>query len=71
MKYTLSEKLEYVKMHIEKNVLLWEIYNKYGFRLSDLKYLCKLYKMWGDEPFKKDEQSRSCYTREVKLQPFH
>lgn len=67
MKYTLKEKLKYVKMHVEDNVPLWEIYNTYGFRLSDLKYLCRLYRMWGEEPFLKEEGTRSCYTREMKL----
>ena len=67
MKYTLKEKLKYVKMHVEDNVPLWEIYNTYGFRLSDLKYLCKLYRMWGEEAFLKEEGTRSCYTREMKL----
>lgn len=67
MKYTLKEKLKYVKMHVEENVPLWEIYHVYGLRLSDLKYLCKVYKMWGEEPFLKDQSTRSCYTREMKL----
>ena len=42
-------------------------YNTYGFRLSDLKYFCKLYRMWGEEPFLKEEGTRSYYTREMKL----
>ena len=67
MKHTLKEKLRFVKMHLDDNVPLWEIYNTYGFMLSDLKYLCKLYKMWGEEPFLKEEGRRSCYTRETKL----
>ena len=67
MKHTLKEKLRFVKMHLDDNVPLWEIYNTYGFMLSDLKYLCKLYKMWGEEPFLKEEGRRSCYTREMKL----
>lgn len=68
MKYTLKEKLKYVKMHVNDNVPLWEIHNKYGMGLNDLKYLCNLYKLYGEEPFNKEITTRTSYTREMKLQ---
>ena len=38
MKYTLKEKLRFVKLHIEENVPIYEIERKYGFRVDALKY---------------------------------
>jgi transposase-like protein len=67
MEHTLKEKLKYVKMHIEENVPIWEISRKYEYRVENLKYFCNLYRMWGEEPFLKDDKSRFCYTREAKL----
>ena len=39
MKYTLKEKLRFVKLHIEENVPIYEIERKYGFRADALKQL--------------------------------
>ena len=66
MKYTLEEKLKYVKEHINNNVPIFEIHKKYGIHPSDLKYFVKLYRTWGDKAFKTNNQ-RQVYTRETKL----
>ena len=49
MKYTLKEKLRYVKMHLEENVPLQEIERKYGLKTETLKYFCWLYKVHGEK----------------------
>ena len=46
MKYTLKEKLWYVKKHLEENVPLHEIERKYGLTTETLKYFCWLYKFY-------------------------
>lgn len=71
MKYTLEEKLKFVIMHVVDNVPLGEIRNTYGCELKDIKYLCNLYKMCGEEPFHKSQGARTCYTREMKLNVIH
>ena len=49
MKYTLKEKLGYVKKHLEENVPLHEIERKYGLKTETLKYFCWLYKVQGEK----------------------
>ncbi len=58
MKYTLKEKLRFVKLHIEENVPIYEIERKYGFRADALKYFCRLYKVHGEKAFQKEENTR-------------
>ena len=36
MKFTLKEKLHYVKMHVEENVPIYEIERKYGISVSSI-----------------------------------
>lgn len=36
MKFTLKEKLHYVKMHVEENVPIYEIERKYGISASSI-----------------------------------
>jgi transposase-like protein len=67
MEHTLEEKLKYVKMHIKDNVPIWEISKRFSYGVDNLKYFCNLYRMWGEEPFRKVENSRLCYSREMKL----
>lgn len=67
MKYTLKEKLRFVKLHIEENVPIYEIERKYGFRADALKYFCRLYKIHGEKAFQKEENTRQEYSREMKL----
>lgn len=62
MKYTLKEKLKYVKMHVNDNAPLRKIHNKYGMGLNELKYLCNLYKLYGEEQFNKEIATRTSYT---------
>jgi len=66
MKYTISEKLQFVKMHIEENVPISEIATNYGFDPTSLKYCCSLYRIYGEKAFEKKEKART-YTREEKL----
>lgn len=66
MRFTIDEKLKFVKMHLEDNVPIFEIAKKYQFDPSSLKYCCKLYKMYGEKAFVKQEKART-YTREEKL----
>ena len=57
MKYTLKEKLGYVKKHLEENVPLHEIERKYGLKAETLKYFCWLYKVHGKKAFQKEDCS--------------
>ncbi len=66
MKFTVSEKLKYVKMHLEENVPIMEIVKVHGFDRGRLNYCCNLYKMYGEKAFEKEEKART-YTREEKL----
>ena len=52
MKFTLSEKLKFAKMHVNDLVPLFEISEKYGIKVGSLKYYCRLYSVWGDKAFK-------------------
>ena len=67
MRFTLEEKLRYVKLHLEENVPIYEIEKKYGLRAENLKYFCRLYKRHGERAFQKEEGKRIKYTKEVKL----
>ena len=67
MKYTLKEKLGYVKKHLEENVPLHQIERKYGLKTETLKYFCWLYKVHGEKAFQKEEGKRREYKRETKL----
>ena len=67
MRFTLEEKLRYVKLHLEENVPIYEIEKKYGLRADNLKYFCRLYKRHGERAFQKEEGKRIKYTKEVKL----
>lgn len=49
MKFTLKEKLHYVKLHVEENVPIYEIERKYGISASSIKYFCCLYKKYGEK----------------------
>ena len=57
MKYTLKEKLRYVKKHLEENVPLHEIERKYGLKAETLKYFCWQYKVHGKKAFQKEDCS--------------
>ena len=67
MRFTLEEKLRYVKLHLEENVPIYEIEKKYGLRADNLTYFCRLYKRHGERAFQKEEGKRIKYTREIKL----
>lgn len=49
MKFTLKEKLHYVKLHVEENVPIYEIERKYGISANSIKYFCRLYKIHGEK----------------------
>lgn len=66
MKYTITDKLKFVKMHLEDNVPIGEISSKYKFDKTSLKYCCGLYRMYGEKAFIKEEKAKT-YTREEKL----
>lgn len=61
-----SEWLKYVKMHIDNDVPMKKLAEKYKFDISKLKYKVKLYLIHGEFPFT-DEQEKRIYTREEKL----
>ena len=71
MKHTLEEKLKFVKLHLKDHVPIYEIKKKYGFQPSTLKYFCKLYEMYGEEPFIKVRETRRKYLREDKLKDIY
>ena len=70
MKFTLSEKLKFAKMHVNDGVPLFEISNKYGIKVGNLKYCCRLYSAWGEKAFKENSEPR-VYSREMKLEVIH
>ena len=70
MKFTLSEKLKFAKMHVNDLVPLFEISEKYGIKVGNLKYYCRLYSVWGDKAFKEGNEKRK-YSREMKLDAIH
>lgn len=66
MKFTLDQKLIIAKDHAINGTAYSELVVKYGMEISNIKYICRLYDKWGEEPFKKTE-NRIKYTREMKL----
>ncbi len=66
MKFTVGDKLKFVKMHLEENIPIAEIAREYGFDGASLKYHCKLYLLYGEKAFERAEKART-YTREEKL----
>ena len=62
MKYTLEEKLKYVRLHLDDGVPIHEIEKKYGLDPSMLKFYCNMYLKWGEQAFKIDWKRRA-YTR--------
>lgn len=70
MKYTLEEKLKYVRLHLDDGVPIHEIEKKYGLDPSMLKFYCNMYLKWGEQAFKIDWKRRA-YTREMKLAAIH
>lgn len=70
MKFTINEKLKFAKMHVNDLVPLFEISEKYGIKVGNLKYCCRLYSVWGDKAIKKSNEKRK-YSREMKLDAIH
>ena len=70
MKFTLSEKLKFAKLHVDDGVPLFEISDKYGIKVGNLKYCCRLYSAWGEKAFKEGNELR-VYARDMKLEVIH
>ena len=52
MKITMKDKLKMCKLHIDEGMSLSHISELYGnYHVSKIKYLIKLYKAHGEEPF--------------------
>ena len=60
------EKLKMAKEHVDKDIVLREIEIKYKVSHSALVYYVRLYRTYGEKPFRKNENRKS-YTRELKL----
>lgn len=68
MKNTIETKLKAVKEHIENHETIAAVCEKYGLQKSKLKYLCALYRLYGEEPFIKNYEGKIKYSRELKLE---
>ena len=66
MKYSMKEKLEMAKEHVDEGIPLHELAKKYDFHVSNIKYQCRLYELYGEKAFEDRGTSRT-YTREEKL----
>ena len=66
MKFSMKEKLKMVKEHVEEGIPLHELAKKYDYHVSNIKYQCRLYELYGDKAFEDHGTSRA-YTREEKL----
>ena len=66
MKITMKDKLKMCKLHIDEGMSLSHISELYGnYHVSKIKYLIKLYKAHGEEPFL--NRDRRIYKRDTKL----
>lgn len=66
MKYTIKQRLEIAKEHVDNGIPLHELEKKYDYHASHIKYSCELYRRYGDKAFENRGESRT-YTRELKL----
>jgi len=66
MKLTMQDKLNICREHVDEGKSLSHIRESYdNFPVSGIKYIIKLYKKHGDEPFK--DRDRKIYRRDTKL----
>ncbi len=66
MKLTMQDKLNICREHVDEGKSLSHISENYeNFPISGIKYIIKLYKKHGDEPFK--DRDRKIYRRDTKL----
>lgn len=66
MRFKLSEKLVMCKEHVEEGLSLSHVSEKHrGYDISSLKYLCSLYRKYGEKPF--EERKIRTYQRDTKL----
>ena len=70
MKFTLEERLKIAKLHVDDGVPIYELSHQYDFSVSRIKYICTLYRRWGEKAFDKNTK-RTTYTREAKLNAIH
>ncbi len=66
MKYTIKEKFKMAKGHKEKRVPLHELAKRYNYDVTNVKYVCTLYEMQGEDAFINHGKMRR-YSREEKL----
>lgn len=66
MKYNAESKLRMIHEYLEKKQSMLALSKKYGYDLSKIKYMIKLYEMHGEAPFD-DRQASRIYSREEKL----
>ena len=62
----MDQKLKMVHEYLDDKVSTLKLSKKYGYDLSKIKYMIKLYEMHGEAPFDERQGSR-VYTREQKL----
>lgn len=66
MKYSMEQKLKMVHEYLDDKTSTLKLSKKYGYDLSKVKYMIKLYQMHGAAPFDERQASR-VYSREEKL----
>ena len=66
MKYSMDQKLKMVHEYLDNKASTLQLSKKYGYDLSKIKYMIKLYQTHGAAPFD-ERQADRVYTREEKL----
>lgn len=66
MKYNAESKLRMIHEYLEKKQTMLALSKKVWLHLSKIKYMIKLYEMYGKAPFD-DRQASRIYSREEKL----
>lgn len=62
MKFTLEEKLKIAKLHVDDGVPIYELSHQYDFSVCRIKYICTLYRRWGEKAFDKNTKRTTSIT---------